>query len=448
LVVVCESCSTRFRVDESRIPPKGTLVRCSRCKATFIVKAEEPSFEETVQDVVAEVTEAGGQPVPEPSEDLFEQVPDELGTTVRGSEEDSWEFDEEPPDYSPPAEVAAARPEAAPPETDPLLSEFPEMELRGTAPPEVDLPDASPREPDLSDTGPPEAERAAAAWADALPEASNPALDELGSPDDWDLLGDSSIDVAASGATFEETPEVTPPAAEEALPASVIGSGSGAETQVAPSPPAREWLRAVGGRLVAAGRGALLVTAWAGVIAALGAGLLASMPRGPQALPLASTHELLPLPDGEARNVHVRFVENAFAGTLYVVQGELVRLAADPTLGLRVHWRDATGASLGAGVWAQSLPATSELRERAPEAWHQGRAGIAAAPARGAFAAIFAELPEAATGVALSLERLPASALPSEEADRASEEPGTPQPEPGGAAATAPSSPSPLPSAG
>jgi predicted Zn finger-like uncharacterized protein len=86
LVVVCESCSTRFRVDESRIPPKGTLVRCSRCKATFIVKAEEPSFEETVQDVVAEVTEAGGQPVPEPTEDLFEQAPDDLGTTVRGSE--------------------------------------------------------------------------------------------------------------------------------------------------------------------------------------------------------------------------------------------------------------------------------------------------------------------------------------------------------------------------
>jgi predicted Zn finger-like uncharacterized protein len=442
LVVVCESCSTRFRVDESRIPPKGTLVRCSRCKATFIVKAEEPSFEETVQDVVAEVTEAGGQPVPEPTEDLFEQAPDDLGTTVRGSEEDAWEFDEEPPDYSPPAGVAAAQP--VPPETDPLDAELPEVEVRGAAPREVDLPDASSLETDPSDTAPPEAERAGAAWADA-PEVSHPPLDELGPPDDWDLLGDSSIDAAASGATFEETPEVAPPAAEEAPPASVIGHGSGTETQTAASAPARERLRAVGGRLVAAGRGALQLTAWVGVIAALGAGLVASMPRGPQTLPLASTRELLPLPDGEARNVHVRFVENAFAGTLYVVQGELVRLAADPTLGLRVHWRDAAGASLGAGIWAQSLPATSELRERAPEAWHQ--AGIAAAPARGAFAAIFTELPDAATGVAVSLERLPASALPSGEADRVSEEPGTSQPEPGGAAATAPSSPSPLPSA-
>ncbi|MEN8160110.1 MAG: zinc-ribbon domain-containing protein, partial [Myxococcota bacterium] len=79
MVVVCESCSTRFRVDESRIPPKGTLVRCSRCKATFIVKAPEATFEETVQDTVVEVTEAGGSPTPAPSEDLFETAPDDLG---------------------------------------------------------------------------------------------------------------------------------------------------------------------------------------------------------------------------------------------------------------------------------------------------------------------------------------------------------------------------------
>jgi len=432
VVVVCDSCSTRFRVDESRIPPKGTLVRCSRCKATFIVKPEGPSFEETVEDVVAEVTEAGGHPVPAPSEDLFERAPDDLGATA-GPEDDSWEFDEEPRSL---------------PETDPLLSGFPEADLPGRALPETDLFEAAFQETELPDTAPPEAGLPETASLGVPPEASNPALDELGPPDDWDLLGDSSVLAAASGATFVEAPGETPNAEQEAPPTSVAGSITTAEPQVASPAPAHEGLRALAGRLANAGRGALQAAAWAGVIAAFGVGLFASMPRGPQALPLASTHELLPLPDGEARDVHVRLVENAFAGTLYVVQGELVRLAADPMLGLRVHWRDAAGATLGAGVWAQSLPATSALRERAPEAWHQSRAGIAPAPARGAFAAIFSELPDGATGVAVSLERLPRSALPAEDGDRGSEEPGTPQPEPSGAAATAPSSPSPLPSAG
>ena len=38
MVVVCESCSTRFRIDDARIPAKGRLVRCSQCKATFVAK--------------------------------------------------------------------------------------------------------------------------------------------------------------------------------------------------------------------------------------------------------------------------------------------------------------------------------------------------------------------------------------------------------------------------
>jgi hypothetical protein len=467
---------------------------------------EEPSFEETVQDVVAEVTEAGGQPVPAPSEDLFEQSPDDLGATARGAEEDSWEFDEEPPDHSQPAGHPAAEPEAAfastepgpsstepgaadpgpsfvdaaaaeagPSFTDPGAAEpapsFTEPAAAEPGPsfvepgaaeteasperpdplhsgfPETDLSEPPAQETDPLEPALPEAESPVSASFDESPEPSNPALDELGPPDDWDLLGDSSVDAAASGATFVEAPEA-PVVEQEAPSDAAIESQPELETQNASRAPVRERMGALGKRFVAAGRGAVQVMAWAGVVAALGAGLFTTLPKGPQTLPLASTPELLPLSDGEARDVHVRLVENAFAGTLYVVQGELVRLAADPVLGLRVHWRDAAGANLGTGVWAQSLPATSVLRERAPEAWHESRAGIAPAPARGQFAAIFSELPEGAVGVAVSLERIPGSALPAEEVDPASEESGTAQPEPSEAAATAPSSPSPLPSAG
>ncbi|HEX5632552.1 MAG TPA: zinc-ribbon domain-containing protein, partial [Gemmatimonadales bacterium] len=82
MVVVCESCSTRFRIDDARIPAKGRLVRCSQCKATFIAKPEDASFEETVQEVVAEVTGSGGAPVPEPAADLFDTGGEDLGDTV------------------------------------------------------------------------------------------------------------------------------------------------------------------------------------------------------------------------------------------------------------------------------------------------------------------------------------------------------------------------------
>lgn len=31
MIVQCESCGTRYRLDESLLKPKGTKVRCSRC---------------------------------------------------------------------------------------------------------------------------------------------------------------------------------------------------------------------------------------------------------------------------------------------------------------------------------------------------------------------------------------------------------------------------------
>lgn len=37
MIVTCEQCSRRFHLDESRIPPSGSKVRCSRCKHVFKV---------------------------------------------------------------------------------------------------------------------------------------------------------------------------------------------------------------------------------------------------------------------------------------------------------------------------------------------------------------------------------------------------------------------------
>jgi hypothetical protein len=286
---------------------------------------------------------------------------------------------------------------------------------------------------------------AAAGLESASPETHPPALDEIGHPDDWDLLGDS-IDAAASGAKFvepEAEPESETPTAEAELEADLAATIEAAPAAVPASPAARgEGRRRLGeaGRtLFAAGRGALRVAAWCGVVAALGLGVLLVTPHGPRVQPVAATQEVHALPDGEARDVRVRFVENAFAGTLYVVQGEIERRGADTTIGLQVRWRDAAGTPLGMGAWAQPLPHDRALRERAPEAWDPSRVERLAAPTQGTFAAIFTELPAEAAGVSLSLEPLPA---------RASEAPATGGPAgEAEAVATTPSPPSPLPSA-
>ena len=40
--VTCDACETVFTVDDSRIPPEGIKVRCSKCKHVFLVKRESP----------------------------------------------------------------------------------------------------------------------------------------------------------------------------------------------------------------------------------------------------------------------------------------------------------------------------------------------------------------------------------------------------------------------
>jgi predicted Zn finger-like uncharacterized protein len=42
MIIQCEKCQTKFRLDDSRVTDKGVKVRCTRCKHVFSVKKEEP----------------------------------------------------------------------------------------------------------------------------------------------------------------------------------------------------------------------------------------------------------------------------------------------------------------------------------------------------------------------------------------------------------------------
>jgi hypothetical protein len=162
-------------------------------------------------------------------------------------------------------------------------------------------------------------------------------------------------------------------------------------------------------RVVAeAGRAALRATAWLALAATLSLGLSRVVPHESALVAPAGASEGIGLPDGEARGVRVRLVENAFAGTLFVVQGELARGRFDPALGLRVHWLDESGARVGTGEWAGPVPTDFSLRERAPEALRaEPTARTRPAPQHGAFAAIFEAVPAQAAGFTLALEPLP-----------------------------------------
>jgi predicted Zn finger-like uncharacterized protein len=51
MIIQCDQCKTKFRLDDSRVTETGVRVRCSRCKHTFIVK-KEASEEEADFDTI------------------------------------------------------------------------------------------------------------------------------------------------------------------------------------------------------------------------------------------------------------------------------------------------------------------------------------------------------------------------------------------------------------
>jgi predicted Zn finger-like uncharacterized protein len=45
MIIQCEKCQTKFRLDDSRVTDRGVKVRCAKCKRVFTVRKEEPEAE-------------------------------------------------------------------------------------------------------------------------------------------------------------------------------------------------------------------------------------------------------------------------------------------------------------------------------------------------------------------------------------------------------------------
>jgi predicted Zn finger-like uncharacterized protein len=442
VVVVCEKCETRFHLDEARIPAEGAQVRCSRCTHSFFITPPGSGDTEVIDEVVAEVTGAGEKPVPEAARDHLDPSPKRAESDLRGDkgpvefqaeghspgdQEEVWEFN----DDSPAHDQGEAEPEFA------GIGEFDAsaLNLAGEAPlseietddagsgaePESDLfaaeesltdsvekTSAEPIETSLID--PVESIRA----RDAGLDFSSP--DDLGSPENWDFVGTIEAEPPLELTPEDEASEPLVPRADES--GSAPHSPAQAESHNAQAPAAEESDQA---SLAARFTGIASIASWLVVALAFSVGMSAlftqpgegsAVSAGPAEIRLSD----LPI---TAKAVKGRLVENALAGNLLIVSGELENTGSDAvTLG-RAVWVQLVSARgepiVGATAVAGRAVAEASLREWDPDRLRLDLERSAAEMAhrsfrpgaRISFDAVFESVPEAAAGWVLQTATSP-----------------------------------------
>jgi predicted Zn finger-like uncharacterized protein len=100
MIIQCDKCKTRFKLDDSRVTDSGIRVRCSRCSHTFVVRREAPEEESDFESILQGL---GGN---EPSGEGVEKAPPVAGFSsgrisgesplppTGGGEEDETSVDE------------------------------------------------------------------------------------------------------------------------------------------------------------------------------------------------------------------------------------------------------------------------------------------------------------------------------------------------------------------
>lgn len=111
MIIQCDKCSTKFRLDDSRITSNGVRVRCTKCQNVFVVTPPPPAEEVQVEEVfgvkqpanAAEPSFAGAPtaPKPESKPDLnlkfdFERPHDEEDETSNRGAVESDEDERDP----------------------------------------------------------------------------------------------------------------------------------------------------------------------------------------------------------------------------------------------------------------------------------------------------------------------------------------------------------------
>ncbi|MRR53649.1 MAG: DUF3426 domain-containing protein [Deltaproteobacteria bacterium] len=90
MIIQCEKCKTRFKLDDSRVTEAGIRVRCSRCSHTFVVRRESPEEESDFESILQGF---GGNEFPE--EDEEHDFPEDGFTADQSTQEGSLPQDAE-----------------------------------------------------------------------------------------------------------------------------------------------------------------------------------------------------------------------------------------------------------------------------------------------------------------------------------------------------------------
>src|SRR6266567_7694500 len=65
MIVQCDQCSAKFRLDDSKVKEGGAKVRCSKCKHIFLVQreapAEEADFDSLLSGLAPPASESAGE---------------------------------------------------------------------------------------------------------------------------------------------------------------------------------------------------------------------------------------------------------------------------------------------------------------------------------------------------------------------------------------------------
>ena len=410
MIVTCEGCSTRFQLDDERVPHGGIRVRCSCCKHAFFVKPVQ-----TAGDPVARaVTEALHG-----DENAARHPARETGGGC-GAEDDDWQFNHEPradrvgtvsdaawqavdeslaAGDAPPASAPDADPEGflsagtdVDDDIDALLgnsaavygattqsgeeeADLDRVESHSHAsgsdaevhPPGVlDAEAAAPVETEgftpveTEGLAPVVAEAAAPVVAEAaapvVAEAAEPTGfgDVLGSPESWDFFPSDEKTAHAAGGAPVPLARIALGASAAALPETRAPAAVDVEPSVV-----RRWLG-----------GAANGVCWAATV-----GLIALLLQAGSRSPLEQTATQAPVAGLELENFRARRFDNAVIGPIRVVEGTL-RSASGRSVRtqarLAVQLLDAQGAVVDDDA-ATLGPALSEwmLRELSPAQLHR-----------------------------------------------------------------------------
>jgi predicted Zn finger-like uncharacterized protein len=395
VIVTCEQCETQFQLDDSKVPESGIRVRCSRCKHAFFVesphrpdtaRADDLAREALAQDSAVasrdrdsnatglENDESDWQfneevdraPAPDDGKDDLaaaqEAVDDLLGSTFSRSVDLVTGSDESiDPVVGPDDSIDLGQldlDDGIDPGGSDLDLDAPGPSMEDAAGAELDLSPEPAEDPNAVTNdrsiasedsarpvtpapAEPEGLRLEASAVPDRREASDDRLTQLGSPDDLELrTGDATPEPPSSGTPVGRLSPSVPEEIENPSRAAAPvhrGADDGAFDVDTQTVTGAAWISRVRG-----GVGWALV----GLLCAY-AGVVGLWPRASASEPVLGAQPVAGL---EADAVRGRWIENAVAGPIYVVSGELRATSSAPLPTgslLRVRLLDADGAAIG-----------------------------------------------------------------------------------------------------